>query len=436
MNKNVKLIKNYFNIKLPQINLNLTIDMNKYYFLLLFSISVLNLTACNNKVVESSTNKKQINVEQTMVAVPQPAAFYPERYLPALENKQIGLVVNHTSMVGKTHLVDFLQQKNIEVAKIFTPEHGFKGTADAGEKVHNDTYQNIPIISLYGDNKKPSAKTLENVDLLVFDMQDVGARFYTYISTLHYAMEAAAENNVEFLILDRPNPNGHYVDGPIRTTEFESFVAKHPIPVVHGLTVGELAQMINGEGWLKNGIKCQLSIIMAPNYNHNISYNLPVKPSPNLPNTTSILLYPSLCFFEGTALSIGRGTDKQFQVIGHPAFKEMKYTFTPQKNEGAKYPKLENEQCFGIDLSTLDKKELFLQQKLNLAWLIEMYNAFPDKANFFLENNFFDKLAGTTSLQKQVKQGLSEEAIRTSWQADLEAYKKMRKKYLLYPDFE
>jgi len=408
--------------------------MNKYYLLILLSISVLNLVACNNETVKS--NEKQVNTEQTTVAVPQPAAFYPERYLPVLEKKKVGLIVNHTSMVGNTHLVDFLKEKNVVVSKIFTPEHGFKGTADAGEKIDNDTYQSIPVISLYGDNKKPTAEGLQNVDLLVFDMQDVGARFYTYISTLHYVMEAAAENNIELLVLDRPNPNGHYVDGPVREPAYESFVAKHPIPVVHGLTVGELAQMINGEGWLKDKIKCQLSIIMAPNYNHNISYDLPVKPSPNLPNATSILLYPSLCFFEGTTLSIGRGTDKQFQVIGHPALNEMTYSFTPQKNEGAKYPKLENEQCFGVDLSRTDKKALFLQQKLNLNWLIEMYKAFPDKANFFLENNFFDKLAGTTSFREQIKQGLSETAIRATWQNDLDAYKKMRKKYLLYPDFE
>jgi len=410
--------------------------MKKYFFLFLLSVSVFNLFACNNNAEKQAEQKTKKEQAQANIPPPQPAAFFPERYLPILENKKLGLVVNHTSMVGKTHLVDFLTQKNIAVSKIFTPEHGFKGKADAGEKVHNDTYNNISIVSLYGDNKKPSAEALKGIDLLVFDMQDVGARFYTYISTLHYIMEAAAENNIELLILDRPNPNGHYVDGPVRAPEFESFVAMHPIPVVHGLTVGELAQMINGEGWLKDGKKCKLSIIMAPNYNHNIGYDLPVKPSPNLPNTISILLYPSLCFFEGTALSIGRGTDKQFQVIGHPALKEMPYTFTPQKNEGAKYPKLENELCRGFDLSALDKKELFLQQKLSLSLLIDLYNTFPDKDNFFLTNNFFDKLAGTSALQKQIKQGLSEAEIRATWQADLDIYKKMRKKYLLYADFE
>lgn len=409
--------------------------MYKYILLLLFLASVLNLTACTNNNTKQPKKKPNNNIQAT-VAQPQPAAFYPDRYLPILKNKKVGLVVNHTSMVGSTHLVDFLRQKNVAVSKIFTPEHGFKGTADAGEKVHNDEYKTIPIVSLYGDNKKPKATTLKNIDLLVFDMQDVGARFYTYISTLHYVMEAAAENNIELLILDRPNPNGHYVDGPVRKPEFDSFVAKHPIPVVHGLTVGELAQMINGESWLKDGLKCKLSIIMAPSYNHNISYDLPVKPSPNLPNATSILLYPSLCFFEGTNLSIGRGTDKQFQIIGHPSLKEMNYTFTPQKNEGAKYPKLENELCYGIDLSTIDNKTIFLKQQLNLAWLIDMYNAFDDKASFFLENNFFDTLAGTASLQKQIKEGLSEAEIRATWQEDLETYKKMRKRYLLYPDFE
>ena len=410
--------------------------MRQYFFLVLLSVSFLNLTACSNQNTKKPLTEKVSSNLQTTVALPQPAAFYPNRYLNLLQDKKVGLVVNHTSMVGKVHLVDFLQQKNIDVAKIFTPEHGFKGTADAGEKVYNDEYKNITIISLYGDNKKPKAATLQGIDLLVFDMQDVGARFYTYISTLHYVMEAAAENNVELLVLDRPNPNGHYVDGPIREPEFESFVAKHPIPVVHGLTVGELAQMINGEGWLTSGAKCKLSIIMAPNYSHNIGYDLPVKPSPNLPNTISILLYPSLCFFEGTALSIGRGTDQQFQVIGHPTLKDMKYSFTPQKNEGAKYPKLENEQCFGINLSTMDKKAIFLQQQLNLTWLIDMYAAFPNKANFFLANNFFDKLAGTALLQQQIKQGLDETAIRDSWEEGLASYKTMRKKYLLYADFE
>lgn len=417
-------------------NINLIEDMQRYLILILLSLSVLTLSACNSQSEKKPTQEKTENTTQTTVPQPQPAALYPTRYLPILKSKKVGLVVNHTSMVGNTHLVDFLKEKNIEISKIFTPEHGFKGTADAGEKVHNDEYKTIPIVSLYGDNKKPKANALKNIELLVFDMQDVGTRFYTYISTLHYIMEAAAENNIELLVLDRPNPNGHYVDGPIREAAYESFVAKHPIPVVHGLTVGELAQMINGEGWLNNGIKCKLSIIMAPNYNHNISYDLPVKPSPNLPNTTSILLYPSLCFFEGTSLSIGRGTDKQFQIIGHPSLNEMAYTFTPQKNEGAKYPKLENEQCYGIDLSTIDKKTFFLKQQLNLAWLIDMYNVFPDKANFFLENNFFDKLAGTADLQQQIKEGLSEETIRAFWQADLSAYKKMRKKYLLYQDFE
>jgi len=411
--------------------------MRIYFFSVLLTLSFINLLACNsNDEKQAHKSQQQLESKQETIALPQPAAYYPERYLPNLENKKIGLVVNHTSMVDDIHLVDFLVQKNISINKIFTPEHGFKGTADAGEKVYNEVYKDIPIASLYGDNKKPTATALEKIDLLVFDIQDVGARFYTYISTLHYVMEAAAENNIELLILDRPNPNGHYIDGPVRATEFESFVAMHLIPVVHGLTVGELAQMINGEGWLKNGLRCKLSIITAPNYNHNIGYDLPVKPSPNLPNTVSILLYPSLCFFEGTTLSIGRGTNKQFQVIGHPALKDMPFTFTPQKNEGAKYPKLENELCYGIDLSTLDKQQLFLDRQLNLKWLIDIYNTFPDKDKFFLENNFFDKLAGTASLKKQIKQGLTEAEIRASWQPGLDAYKKMRKQYLLYGDFE
>jgi len=308
--------------------------------------------------------------------------------------------------------------------------------ADAGEKVYNDVYKTINIVSLYGKNKKPTSIQLNDIDLLVFDMQDVGARFYTYISTMHYVMEAAAENDVSVLILDRPNPNGHYVDGPVRTPEFESFIAQHPIPVVHGMTVGELAQMINGERWLENGIQCNLTVIPCSNYNHTKNYILPIKPSPNLPNQRSIYLYPSLCFFEGTVLSIGRGTQKQFQLIGHPALKTMSFQFTPVSSAGAKYPKLENQNCYGVDLSTTSEETLFEQKQLDLSWLLNMYKAFDDKKSFFLDNGFFDKLAGTTQFKQQITDGLSETQIRASWQTDIDAFKLKRKQYLLYTDFE
>lgn len=385
-----------------------------------------------SELPQNKTTQKSMIVESK----PQPAAYNYSAYEPYLKNKKVGLVVNHTSMVEGEHLVDFLLSKNIEVNKIFTPEHGFKGIADAGEKVYNDQYKNIDIVSLYGKNKKPTAEQLTDIEVLVFDMQDVGARFYTYISTMHYVMEAAAENRVGVVILDRPNPNGHYVDGPIRESEFKSFIAMHSIPVVHGLTVGELAQMINREGWLEEGKSCDLTVIPCFNYNHTKSYVLPIKPSPNLPNQRSVYLYPGLCFFEGTTLSIGRGTQKQFQIIGHPQLKAMPFQFTPVSSPGAKYPKLENEVCYGVDLSTLLEEELFKQQQLDLSWLIQMYAAFKDKENFFLENGFFDKLAGTTKLREQIIAGKSEQEIRDSWQKDINTFKELRKKYLLYDDFE
>lgn len=385
-----------------------------------------------SEIPNTKTEQKSVIVE----AKPQPAASNYVTYEHYLKDKKVGLVVNHTSLLGDEHLVDFLLNKSINVNKIFTPEHGFKGTADAGEKVYNDAYKNISIVSLYGKNKKPTAEQLSDIEVLVFDMQDVGARFYTYISTMHYIMEAAAENRLGVVVLDRPNPNGHYVDGPVREPKFESFIAKHPIPAVHGMTVGELAQMINEEGWLGENKSCDLTIIPCVNYNHTKSYVLPIKPSPNLPNQRSVYLYPGLCFFEGTSLSIGRGTQKQFQLIGHPQLKAMPFQFTPVSSPGAKYPKLENEVCYGVDLSTLPEDELFKRQQLDLTWLIQMYTAFTDKENFFLDNGFFDKLAGTTNLREQIIAGKSEQEIRDSWRAELDDFKQLRKKYLLYDDFE
>jgi len=328
-------------------------------------------SSVESKKVKKNTDKtSQPKIKQKPIvaeAKPQPAAYNYAAYQHLLKDKKVGLVVNHTSLLGDEHLVDFLLSKKIEVSKIFTPEHGFKGTADAGEKVYNDEYKNIAIVSLYGKNKKPTAEQLSDIDVLVFDMQDVGARFYTYISTMHYVMESAAENRVGVVILDRPNPNGHYVDGPIREAAFESFIAKHPIPVVHGMTVGELAQMINDEDWLADSISCDLTVIPCQNYDHTKNYVLPIKPSPNLPNQRSVYLYPGLCFFEGTVLSIGRGTQKQFQIIGHPQLKAMPFQFTPVSSPGAKYPKLENEVCYGVDL-TLIKKTFFWTMVFLISW--------------------------------------------------------------------
>ena len=352
-------------------------------------------------------------------------------YSELLQNKSVGVVANQTSRVddNSKHLVDFLVDKNIRLKKVFAPEHGFRGKADAGEVVKDgvDTKTNLPIISLYGSNKKPSAAQLQGIDIMIFDIQDVGARFYTYISTLHYVMEACAEANIPVLILDRPNPNGHYIDGPILEPEHSSFVGMHPVPVVHGMTIGEYAQMINGQGWLKNKVEADIKVITVKNYTHQTAYSLPVKPSPNLPNDTAINLYPSLCFFEGTIVSAGRGTDMQFQVFGAPSLPSQFYpfTFTPQANEGAKYPKFKGKTCNGLDLRK--HKQL---DKLNLEWLIEAYVGYGKKKDFF--NNFFTNLAGTTKLQEQIESGYTYREIRATWLRDLEKYDTMRQKYLLY----
>ena len=364
-----------------------------------------------------------------------------QSYMDLLSNKKVGVVANQTSMVNDTlenkhnlrvvdfHLVDFINEFDKNVTKVFAPEHGFRGKADAGEVVKDgvDLKTGIPIISLYGKNKKPTAAQLSNVDIMVFDIQDVGARFYTYISSLHYVMEACAENNIPVIVLDRPNPNGHYTDGPILEPEHTSFVGMHPVAVVHGMTIGEYAQMINGQGWLANQIQCDLRVIKMKNYTHQTTYSLPVKPSPNLPNDVAITLYPSLCFFEGTPISAGRGTSKQFQIFGAPTLskKNYSYGFTPQANEGAKYPKFKGEYCNGLDLSNTKKLN-----KINLHWLIQAYTTSGKKEEFF--NTFFTKLAGTTKLQEQITQGHSEKQIRASWQQGLNAYNLMRKEYLLY----
>jgi uncharacterized protein YbbC (DUF1343 family) len=372
-------------------------------------------------------------------------------YLPLLKDKKVGIVTNLSGIIkvsGKTgavlnekgeavgefeevdktvSIVDFLIEKNISIQKIFAPEHGFRGTADAGEHIVDgkDTKTGLPIISLYGDNKKPKPEQLEGIDVVVFDVQDVGVRFYTYISTLHYVMEACAENNIPLLVLDRPNPNGAIVDGPILENEFSSFVGMHPVPVLYGMTIGEYAQMINGEKWLKNGIQCQLTVVPCLNYTREMNYSLPVRPSPNLPNDLSINLYASLCLFEGTNVSVGRGTEKQFQIYGSPFLPKGDFSFTPIPNSGAKKPLYHGTMCFGEDLSASAKVH-----QLELKWLLKTYQETQDKSKFF--SPFFTKLAGTKKLQEQIEAGISENKIRKSWKKNLEDFMKMRERYLIY----
>ena len=349
-------------------------------------------------------------------------------YLPLLKDKKVGVITNQTGILSNNvHLVDFLIENKISIQKIFAPEHGFRGTADAGELIKDgkDTKTGLPIISLYGNNKKPKPEQLAGIDIIVFDLQDVGARFYTYISSLHYIMEACAENNIELMILDRPNPNGSIVDGPILEKEFTSFVGRHPIPLLHGMTIGEYGRMINGEKWLKNGIQCNLKVIHCIDYSREMTYSLPVKPSPNLPNDQSINLYASLCLFEGTNVSVGRGTEMQFQIYGSPFLPKNDFSFTPISNFGAKDPVYKNQLCFGENLTSIPKVN-----QLELKWLIKAYNSTSDKSKFF--NDFFTKLAGTKRLQQQIVDGVSETKIRKSWEKGLNDFKEMRKKYLIY----
>lgn len=356
-----------------------------------------------------------------------------DQYIHFLTDKKVGTVVNHTSVIGKDHLVDYLIDKEIDVTAIFAPEHGFKGGADAGAEIENGMYKSsIPLYSLYGKTKKPSDEMLTGIDVLLFDIQDVGARFYTYLSTLHYTMEAAAENGIPMIVLDRPNPNGHLIDGPIMQEEFMSFVGLHPVPIAYGMTIGEYAYMINGEGWLANNVKADLSVIPCQHYNHESYYELPIAPSPNLPNLKSILHYPSLCLFEGTTVSVGRGTTQQFQIYGHPDM-PGEYSFTPISRDGAKYPKHEGVLNYGVDLSTVDNQDLKRKPQLDLSYLLDAHDKLTTKnVQFFNDNIFFEKLAGTAALRKQISQGLSEEEIRATWQADLHSFKKIRSKYLIY----
>ncbi|WP_410743753.1 exo-beta-N-acetylmuramidase NamZ domain-containing protein [Flavobacterium sp. CG_9.10] len=400
----------------------------KNTFSLLFLFTT--LISCTTKKTQAQEMKNDSLIKVTSISKNdiKTGADNFDTYLPLLKDKKIGIVTNQTGILSnKTHLVDFLLGKDIAIKTIFAPEHGFRGTADAGEHVVDgrDPKTGLPIISLYGDNKKPKPEQLAGIEIMVFDLQDVGARFYTYISSLHYIMEACAENNIPLLILDRPNPNGSIVDGPILEKEFTSFVGMHPIPLLHGMSIGEYAQMINGEKWLKNGIQCKLTVIQCLYYNRKMNYSLPIKPSPNLPNDQAVNLYASLCLFEGTNVSVGRGTEKQFQIYGSPYLPKSDFTFTPKPNLGAQNPVYNGVLCYGEDLSTYLRVN-----KLELKWLIKAYTATPDKTKFF--NSFFTKLAGTKKLQQQIESGNSEKEIRESWKKGLNEFKKMREKYLIY----
>lgn len=381
----------------------------------------------STEILQSNNSSTDPESETSYIAM---GAERIEAYLPLLKDQRLALVVNPTSMVGKLHLVDTLLALGADIRKVFAPEHGFRGQTGAGELINDslDKRTGLPITSIYGKNKKPSAAQLADVDMVLFDIQDVGTRFYTYISTMHYVMEACAEQGKTFVVLDRPNPNGMYIDGPVRQQGFRSFVGMHPIPILHGLTVGEMALMINGEKWLKNGVQCSLQVIEMKRYDHSKKYSLPIKPSPNLPNDLAIRLYPSLCLFEGTSVSVGRGTEAPFQHIGYPGYQDSSYSFTPRSIENAaKYPKHEDIKCFGIDFRKVGGPSGF-----SLKYLIEFYRSYPEKEQFF--SGYFNQLAGNDRLQSKIKQGLSPSDIRKGWREELKEYRSIRKKYLLYAD--
>jgi len=401
-------------------------NLKKIHFIFLIWTAC---TQCGSGSLRT-TDHQNANAPSSPIVQVITGAEQLELLVPKLKDKRVALVVNYTATVGKVHLADTLKVLGVNIKKIMSPEHGFRGTATAGEYVKDgvDSKSGLPVVSLYGNNRKPTAEQLADVDVVIFDIQDVGVRFFTYVGTLHYVMEACAENGKKLIVLDRPNPNAGYLDGPVLLPEFKSFIGMHPVPVVHGLTVGEYAGMLNGEGWLDGQKKCTLEVITMKNWKHSDEYVLPIKPSPNLPNQQAILLYPSICFFEGTALSLGRGTRMPFQVIGHPDLKNMPFEFTPVDVPGmAVDPPLENQLCHGLDLRTTT-----VPKRIDLHYLIDMYKAFPTKEKFFVPN--FARWAGSNVLAQQIKDGLDEEAIRASWQPDLKKFKSMRAHYLLYPE--
>lgn len=399
--------------------------MTRNSIVILF-LSIAFTTACMSQI-------SSIAGQDTMI---KPAALDLNSYLPDLTGKKVAVVANHTSLVERVHLVDTLLKRGIRIVRIFGPEHGFRGTAADGAFVDNaiDAKTGIPVISLYGNHKKPEPADLEGVDIVLFDIQDVGCRFFTYISTMTYVMEACAENNLPLIILDRPNPNGYYIDGPVLEPRYSSFVGLHPVPIVYGMTIGEYALMVNGERWLKNGIRCELKVIPCSGYTHSSRYQLPVKPSPNLPVMASVYLYPSICLFEGTSVSVGRGTEKPFTMIGHPLFHEGSFMFVPEAIPGmSDNPPYKGKVCYGQNLepaAELLKKD----GRVELGWLTGMFRYMRGRSEFFTP--YFEKLAGTATLRKQIEQGIGEKAIRKSWQPGIRKFMAIRAKYLLYPDFQ
>ena len=387
---------------------------------------------CSTSQTTAATETQKGNSVKSEIVV---GAAQTELYIDQLNNKRIGLVVNQTSMIGDVHLVDYMYQKKLNIIRIFAPEHGFRGDADAGEHVTDgkDKTTNLPIKSLYGSSKKPSEADLSDLDVVVFDIQDVGARFYTYISTLHYVMDACAQYHKKLIVLDRPNPNGHYVDGPILEKTVQSFVGLDPLPIVHGMTIGELAQMINGENWLESKQKCDLTIIKCLNYNHQKHYDLPIPPSPNLRTMRAIYMYPTLCLFEGTCVSVGRGTEFPFEMWGSPSYKNGNHDFTPKPGIGSKDPFQNGKKCNGFCIHEKSIDKINNMQQLDLELIINFYKNSLDKNKFFLENNFFDKLAGNSTLRKQIIEGKNEAEIHKSWELGLNDFKAKREKYLIYP---
>lgn len=408
------------------------------------------LLSCSASENDALVTELHSNSDSVIVKIETPPLFCNEsikvgaentvNYFPQIKGKKIGVIANQSSMINDTHLVDSLKNAGFDLVRVFSPEHGFRGKADAGEKVKDeiDDKTGLQIVSLYGNNKKPNKDQLTGIEVLLFDLQDVGVRFYTYISTLHYVMEACAENGIELIVLDRPNPNGHYIDGPVLDPAYKSFVGMHKVPVIHGMTIGEYGQMVNEEGWLSNNVRCKMSVVKCTGYDHTKHYKLPKSPSPNLPNMTSIYLYPSLCFFEGTIVSIGRGTDSPFQIIGHPdyASDSTDYSFVPQPNIGAKNPKLNGQECHGLNFVDVALSDLQKNDQLDLSYLYAFYDNLNAGESFFLKNNFIDLLYGSNHLRKSMLQGESFEELRQTWSTGLQEFKILRKKYLLYQDFE
>jgi uncharacterized protein YbbC (DUF1343 family) len=433
MNRSV--FKIYFTFVQHKNTILLEMPIPKLFIIIIF-VAISTTNSLSQNIVQITNITKTINDIKV-------GADRTDAYLPLLIGKSVALVTNQSSTIKKTHLVDSLLSLGANIKKIFCPEHGFRGIVEAGAKVKTikDAKTGLPIISLYGKNKKPTPANFKDIDVIIFDIQDVGVRFYTYLSTLHYVMEACAENNKPLIVLDRPNPNGYYIDGPVMEDKYKSFLGLHPIPIVYAMTIGEYAQMLNGEGWLKGGIKCNLKVITLENYSHNDLYELPIRPSPNLPNMASVYLYPSLGLFEGTVVSVGRGTDLPFQVIGHPTLQKAypkanrpNYSFTPMPKPSAKDPKYKGQVCYGYNLSEFGIEYLKNLKKIYLFWLIGTYKNTPDKTTFFDDN--FNYHAGNATLQQQIKDGVSEDDIRKSWKSGIEQFKIIRKKYLLYEDFQ